>query len=122
MSEERIPEAWAWEKPVAGGTWMTDVRIGWGKPSPDATKFNLRPLYSDPDGAEKEITTLRAQLAAAQADAIRAYKNLSAVFTHWMEDANPDELPDVVESARDTLCDLTMTRPINPAMRGKEGE
>lgn len=44
--KEPLPEAWAWETPVAGGTWVTHVRAGWGKPSPDATKFNLRPLYS----------------------------------------------------------------------------
>ena len=74
--------------------------------------------------AEKR-NELREQLAAAQKDAIRAYKNLSAVFQHWMEDANPDELPEVVESARETLCDLTMKLPIeaiDAAMSGKEGE
>lgn len=44
--KEPMAEAWAWESPVSGGTWQTHVRAGWGKPSPDATKFNLRPLYA----------------------------------------------------------------------------
>lgn len=47
--KEPLAEAWAWETPVTGGTWQTHVRAGWGKPSPDATKFNLRPLYANPD-------------------------------------------------------------------------
>ena len=44
--KEPLAEAWAWEEPVAGGTWRTYMCAGWSKPSPDARKFNLRPLYA----------------------------------------------------------------------------
>jgi len=44
--KEPLAEAWAWESPLSTGKWITHVRAGWGKPSPDATKFNLRPLYA----------------------------------------------------------------------------